>query len=481
MEDMVEVGSMLNKMPELPEVETIKNILSKKIIGKKIVSVDIYREKTILNNIEFFTKKVEGATITGLSRIGKYIIFHLDNHFVLLAHLRMEGKFYFKTKKEPISKHDLVIFHFTDDTYLTYNDTRRFGIMKILDENNYKNEEPLNKVGPDPFMLNSSDRLLQAFKNKSIPIKSALLDQSIMSGLGNIYVDEVLFSAKVHPLTPSKMVNKEKLDKILHYSKEILLSAISFGGSTIKSYHPDKGVSGGFQNNLKVYGHKDELCQCCHHHLKKIFVKGRGTTYCPHCQKNPNAPLVIGVTGAIGSGKSLVGEYFLKKGFVVIDADKIVASLYKEKEVIVHLKTIIKDLKIKNNEVDKDYLRDYLINNPSQKIKLEKYIHRLVELNIEKVINESTSNDKILLEVPLLFETHIDDFVDYSLFIDVNEISQIKHLKNRGINIDKMLKINKNFKKNIDKEKATFVIDNNSSIANLYKQLDVIYDKVMNH
>ena len=482
MEDMVEHGSMLNKMPELPEVETVKNTLKNLIINKKIVSVDIYREKTILNDIRTFKDALINSTILNISRVGKYLIFHLDNDYVMIAHLRMEGKFFYKEEISPITKHDLVLFTFSDSTSLTYNDTRRFGILKVLSKNNYLNEDPLNKVGPDPFMMKDASRLIKEFKNKSIPIKSALLDQSIMSGLGNIYVDEVLFDTKVHPLTPAKDISKAKLEEILLSSKKILKQAIKQGGSTIKSYHPAEGISGEFQVNLKVYGHKDGKCTRCHHHLRKIFVNGRGTTYCPNCQKNISAPLVIGLTGPIGSGKSTASEYFLKKGFKVIDADKIVNELYSSKEVIDNLKRIIPTLKVSDNKVDKSFLRNYLVDNPAKKARLEKYIHSLVVSYIEERVNKAKKEDKLLLEVPLLFESHLDDLTDFTIYINVDKENQLKHLSYRGDDIDKMLKINKSFDAKNNMKKATYVIDNNFDVAYLNNELDkIIFDKVTLH
>ena len=298
-------------MPEYPEVHTVIKTLEEFVLNKKVVDTYVLRKKNVEGNLN----ELVGSTITHFSQIGKFIIFHFDNKKVLISHLRMEGKYFYRDINEAYSKHDIASLTMSDNHKLVYNDVRKFGILKVSDEDRYLLEEPLNKVGPSPFEMKNADRLIKAFKNKNIPIKTALLDQSVMSGLGNIYVDEVLFECKIHPETPAKLVSNKQLEEILKASKIILQKAIDEGGSTIKSYHPKEGVSGNFQVSLKVYGKKDGTCLRCHHHLRKIFVNGRGTTYCPNCQKNPAIKRVIAITGPIGSGKSTVLDCFRKLGY----------------------------------------------------------------------------------------------------------------------------------------------------------------------
>ena len=461
-------------MPELPEVQTVVTILNSLVKSKTIEDVLIIREKNIKNKPSFFKETLKGATIIDISRVGKYIVFHLDIPYVMVSHLRMEGKYFYKEKEEKTSKHDIVVFKFSDKTQLIYNDTRKFGILKLVSKDNYLNEDPLNKVGPDPFMLNDIDRLKKAFKNKCVPIKTALLDQSIMSGLGNIYVDEVLFECKIHPETPANLLKDSQIKDILKFSKIILEKAIKAGGSTIKSYHPQEGVDGSFQTDLKVYGKKDGTCLRCGHHLRKIFVGGRGTTYCPKCQKNPSLKKVVAITGPIGSGKSTVSKIFVDLGYKYLDSDAIVHELYKDKKVQEKIKTFIPDLKIKNDEIDRDYLRQYLVENPHKKIRLEKYVHSLVSDYIIDSIKSSKQN--IVMEVPLLFESHLDDFADEIIYIEVDESKQIERLKKRDINYDSLLKINKSFNKE-NKKKATYVISNNGDEAALKKQIISIFGK----
>ena len=460
-------------MPEFPEVNVVIKKLEIKTLNKTIKSVDVLRTQTIEGDVENFKKTLEGATISSFEQVGKFIVFHLSNKHVIISHLRMEGKYFFKEENAPLGKHDLVVFHFTDNTKLVYNDTRRFGRMSVENESNYKSVPPLCNVGPNPFEMKDASLLEKAFKNKSIAIKTALLDQSIMSGLGNIYTDEVLFIANTHPETPAKLVTRQKLEEILITSQEVLKEAIGAGGSTIHSFTSD-GIAGDFQVQLQVYGKKDGTCPRCGAKLRKIFVNGRGTTYCPKCQKNPVIPVVFGVTGPIGAGKSTVSQIIAKQGFKLLDCDKIVHELYKDKAVQDSIRKIIPDLKISNNDIDRAWLKSYLIANPKKKKQLEKLVHALVVEDIEKKIKHS--NQPIIVEATFLFETELYQLCDVTIFVDAPKDKQIEHLKARGDDIEKALQINANFNHE-NKEKATVIIINDNDVASLEKQINSIFDK----
>ena len=457
-------------MPEFPEVHTVIETLKEFSLGKKITSVDILRVK----NIEGDLSSLIGSTITSFEQVGKFIIFHFDSKKVLISHLRMEGKYFYKKIEEPFTKHEIASLSLDDCYKLVYNDVRKFGILKVSDESRYLKEEPLSKVGPNPFEMKDASRLISSFKHKSIPVKTALLDQSIMSGLGNIYVDEVLYECRIHPETPANALDKKDLEKVLKASQVILDKAIQEGGSTIKSYHPKEGVSGNFQVSLKVYGKKDGSCLRCGHHLRKIFVGGRGTTYCPNCQKNPTLPHVIAITGPIGSGKSAVLNKFKKLGYTCLDSDEIVHELYKDKSVQNGLMKIIPELHIKNGEVNRDHLRLYLLENPKKKVRLEKYVHSLVTTYIENAIKHS-KND-VAMEVPLLFESHLDDLADEIIYVDAPLNQRKERVLTRDTFGKENLLINDNYNKE-NKKKATRVIINDKGIASLEREIEIIYGK----
>lgn len=461
-------------MPELPEVETVKNVLKELTLNKTIKNVDVLRKQTIEGNSVQFIKNLQGETIVDFERIGKFIIFHLTNKKVLISHLRMEGKYFLKDEKSPLTKHDLIVFHFTDNTKLLYNDTRRFGRMSLETLETYKKNPPLSKVGPDPFFIKDSTVLQKAFKNKTIAIKTALLDQSIMSGLGNIYVDEVLFACKIHPETPAKLINEKQLNLILEQSKIVLSHAIKAGGSTIKTYHPKEGISGNFQVNLKVYGKKDSSCLNCGTKLRKIFVNGRGTTYCPNCQRNISLPELIGVTGPIGAGKSTICKLISQKGYKHLDCDEIVHNLYKCKEIQLKIKKIIPELKIKNSDIDRKWLKDYLIQNLNKKKQLEKIVHKEVIEVIEKELK--ISKKPIVLEAAFLFETDLSLLANKTIYVSPSKEKQLSNLKSRHDDIKKSLDLNANYNtKNM--KKATYVIINDKDVANLENQINLIFDK----
>jgi len=461
-------------MPEFPEVHTVIGVLEEFTLGKQISSVDVLREKTIEGSVKEFKDTVKGSTIQSFEQKGKFIIFHLSNKHVIVSHLRMEGKYFLKDEGEKLTKHDLVAFHFTDGTKLLYNDTRRFGTMSVKNEEEYLKVPPLSNVGPNPFELKDAKHLEKHFKNKSIAIKTALLDQSIMAGLGNIYVDEVLFATKVHPETPAKLVGLKKLNEILSASQKTLQKAIDAGGSTIKSYHPKEGIDGNFQVQLEVYGKKDQCCPRCGTKFRKIFVNGRGTTFCPKCQKNPENPLVFGVTGPIGAGKSTVSELIAKRGFKHLDCDAIVHDLYKTKELQSKLKRIIPELKISKGEIDRKWLKSFLIENPKKKLQLQKIVHKEVVSFIEKEIRKSKQN--VVIEAAFLFETDLVLMCDKTIFVKASKQKQIENLIARGDDVEKALKLNANFNDE-NKKKATHVIINDKDVANLDKQIDIIFGK----
>ena len=461
-------------MPEFPEVNVVIKKLEMRTLGKTVKSVEVLRNQTIEGNVDNFKKTLEGATIASFEQVGKFIVFHLSNKNVIISHLRMEGKYFFKEESAPIGKHDLVIFHFVDNTKLVYNDTRRFGRMSVESELNYKDVPPLCNVGPNPFEMKNASLLEKAYKNKSIAIKTALLDQSIMSGLGNIYTDEVLFITKVHPETPAKMVSRSKLEEILKASKQVLEGAMKAGGSTIHSFTSEEGIAGDFQVQLQVYGKNGDTCPRCGTEFRKIFVNGRGTTYCPKCQKNPGIPVLFGITGPIGAGKSTISQLIAKHGFKVLDCDKIVHDLYKTNEMQDKLSRIIPGLKIVNNDIDRAWLKSYLIQFPNKKRQLEKIVHKEVVEVVEHELKHS--KQPVIVEAAFLFETDLHLLCDKTIFVNIDQKKQFSNLESRNDDIGKAILLNSNFDYS-NMKKATYVINNDKDIANLEKQVNSIFCK----
>ncbi len=459
-------------MPELPEVTTICRILDEEVKDKTIKDVAIYRKKNILNEPNFFIDTLKGKTIECVTRIGKYIIFYLSEAGVLISHLRMEGK-YFYDKKYSERKHDIVTFYFTDGTALTYNDTRKFGILKVSNLDKYRWEPPLYGLALDPLQITQSDYLYFKFEKLHKPIKEVLLDQSVVSGIGNIYADEILFASKIHPLTLASNLVRLESDDLLEYAKRVLVQAIDDGGSTIKSYHPKDGISGNFQTKLKVYDKEGQPCPCCQTPLRKIRVGGRGTTFCPNCQRRKEKR-IIAITGAIASGKSSVSNYLNKKGFIIYDGDKTTHELYKNPLFIEKLKKIVPKLEIIDNAVDRKKLLDIMTNNQSIKESVEQLVYDEVRKLAKDTIDKYHNGETIVLDIPLLFASKIDEYADEIYIVRTSKENQINRLAIRNGNIETYLKLNESYQKQEKINKATAIIHNDGDLSSLYKQIDKI-------
>jgi len=268
-------------MPELPEVETVKETLKKQVLNKTIKDVIVNYDKMIENKTkEEFINLLKNQTIIDIKRRGKWLLFELNDYY-LLSHLRMEGKYYIKNKDDEVTRHQHVIFRF-DDFELRYNDTRKFGRMYLFTKEEVYNRKPLNELGKEPWDLDVN-YLKEKLKTKKLPIKTVLLDQSIIAGIGNIYDDEILFLSKLNPYKKANELKDKDLENIITYTKITLEKAIKLGGSTIKSYTYSEGVHGRFQNELLV--HTKLNCPECGSVLAKEKIGGRTTYYCPNCQK----------------------------------------------------------------------------------------------------------------------------------------------------------------------------------------------------
>lgn len=273
-------------MPELPEVETVKETLKTKVLNRKIVNVNILYPSIIETpSISEFKKKIIGEEIIDIKRRGKWLMFEL-NKFYLLSHLRMEGKYNIRGIDEELDKHEHVCFILDDSSELRYKDTRKFGRMHLINKEDVYNVRPLNELGLEPWDDNLNvSYLKEQYKSIKLPIKTTLLDQSIIVGIGNIYADEILFLSNINPLKVTKELSDKELKNIIKYTRKVLESAIKKGGTTIRTYESSEGVHGRFQQELLVHSQENKECKICHNIIKKIVVNGRGTYYCTKCQK----------------------------------------------------------------------------------------------------------------------------------------------------------------------------------------------------
>ncbi|WP_217586941.1 DNA-formamidopyrimidine glycosylase [Lentibacillus saliphilus] len=273
-------------MPELPEVETIKETLKYLVLDKDIIDVDIFWPKMIKqpDDCAVFKSILTGQTIQDVTRKGKFLVFHLNDH-VLVSHLRMEGKYSVHPSDAPIKKHTHVIFHLSTGEDLRYNDVRKFGTMHVFPKGDELTQKPLMTLGPDPFETDFTvDYLYGKLQKTNRLIKVALLDQSIVAGLGNIYVDETLYRAQIHPLRRACTLTKLEVGAVHEHAIQTLEEAVLQGGTTIRSYVNTQGTMGMFQQKLAVYGQTDKPCPSCGTPIVKLRAAGRGTHICTTCQ-----------------------------------------------------------------------------------------------------------------------------------------------------------------------------------------------------
>lgn len=276
--------SWYRKLPELPEVETVRRGLNRLVKGKVISKVEVTYAPMIKTGVDAFCQDLIGQEILDVDRGGKYLLIYLTDH-VLISHLRMEGKYNFFADQVPANKHFHAFFTFIDGSTLAYQDVRKFGTMELLGKADVDAYFISRKIGPEPT---EEDFDLEEFAKKLAkskkPIKSHLLDQSLVAGLGNIYVDEVLFKAKVHPAQTSNQLSTDQVADLRQATIEVLQLGIEKGGSTIRTYKKALGMDGTMQDYLQVYGKTGQACPRCQTEIVKIQLGGRGTHFCPTCQ-----------------------------------------------------------------------------------------------------------------------------------------------------------------------------------------------------
>ena len=279
-------------MPELPEVETIKNAVADALTGAVIEQTLVYQRKFRIPLDADFADKIQNCRIESFSRFAKYMMMHLSNHKTVIWHFGMSGKIKIEsTIPATRDKHDHVIIK-TDKGVLIYNDPRRFGLVTICDTDKLKQHPLFAMLGLDPWDKNLNKAyLLQKFSHKKTAVKIALLDQSIINGIGNIYASEILYHAGINPNRSAESVSAAEAEKIIKYTRQVLEAAIKAGGSTIHDYkHPDNSI-GYFQESHCVYNKTGLRCpQCCCDikktgGIQKTVLGGRSTFYCATLQK----------------------------------------------------------------------------------------------------------------------------------------------------------------------------------------------------
>ena len=289
-------------MPELPEVEVVKRSLTNKAQNSIVKTIKINDGRLRYKIDRNHMRKIIGLKIEKITRRSKYLLFYFNKNIVMLVHLGMTGKFFFldrtntkyKTSfyynidEKKDKKHDRVIFNLSNNQKLIYNDVRKFGFIKFLNKDLLSKNLHLKKLGPEPLHKKFTFSYFKKHTlGKNRAIKETLMNQAFVSGLGNIYVNEILFLSKIKPTKKTKDLLDEDIKRIIKFTKKILLKAIKLGGSSIKDFSSGNGKKGKFQQYFSVYGRKGKKCtnKTCNSNITKIVIANRASFYCSKCQK----------------------------------------------------------------------------------------------------------------------------------------------------------------------------------------------------
>ncbi len=270
-------------MPELPEVETIKNELMPYIVGHHITGVTLLWGGMVRQpSVQEFCSRLTGQGITGMARRGKYLILGLTSSEVLIIHLKMTGSLLVGQNSSNLPKHTRAIIHFDKDTSVFFRDPRKFGAMWLVKDKN----TIVGKLGPEPLETGFTPQVLaQRLDNRTASIKALLCDQSFIAGIGNMYADEALFAATIHPLRPGKSLSKNEVEHLHSTIQHVLWSAIGNKGASVENYFRPDGTLGTAHFEFKVAHRRSEFCpNKCGTPIKRILVRNRGTYFCPKCQ-----------------------------------------------------------------------------------------------------------------------------------------------------------------------------------------------------
>ncbi len=274
----------LNNMPELPEVETIKRQLNRKVKGKKIKKVEVCFPKLVKYPLKKFKDLVKGTRINNISRRAKLLIIELSNNYCLVIHLKLSGQIILNGQA---NKHTHLVYYFTDGSVLFHNDLRKFGFVKIVFKDKLANFFIKEKFGPEPLSRKFTLELFREIllKRKKSKIKLLLMDQKFIAGIGNIYSDEILFFAGVLPLRRVRTLKSMEIKRIFKGIKKVLTEAVKKRGTSSRDYFDAYGEKGNYISLIKVYQREGKPCLLCKTKIRRIKMGGRSAHFCPKCQK----------------------------------------------------------------------------------------------------------------------------------------------------------------------------------------------------
>lgn len=269
-------------MPELPEVETVKNELVPYVVGRRITGVTLLWEGMVKEpSVDEFRSRVTGQTITGISRRGKYLSLALSGGDTLIIHLKMTGSLIVKRNNEEPPQYTRAIIHLDNDTDVAFRDPRKFGVLRVVDDD----DKIIGKLGPEPFDADFTPQVLaRILEKRKTPMKALLCEQHLIAGIGSMYADEVLFAVKIHPVRPGDRVSGSEVETLYNAIREILYTAIENKGASVDTYYRPDGSKGTAHYEFKVAHRFKEPCFVCGTPIERIKVRGRGSYFCPDCQ-----------------------------------------------------------------------------------------------------------------------------------------------------------------------------------------------------
>jgi formamidopyrimidine-DNA glycosylase len=275
-------------MPELPEVETIKNELLPWVVGQSFTQVTILDTELVCGgSAEEVRRGLIGQKVESLERRGKYLIFHLSNGRSLIMHLRMTGSLLLNPKEA--DRYARAVFHFSNGHRLVFSDLRRLGLIWLVDDAN----AVVGKLGPEPLDESFTPGILgQRLSRRHIPVKAALLDQCIVAGIGNMYADEALFAARIHPLRKADALSPQEVQTLYQSIRRVLGAGIGSKGASVDTYVRPEGELGTAHFDFKVAHKGGETCPVCGSTIQRVLVQNRGTCFCPRCQPFDSGPLI---------------------------------------------------------------------------------------------------------------------------------------------------------------------------------------------
>ena len=269
-------------MPELPEVETIKNELSPHVIGHRITGITLFWNRMVRQpSAEEFCFRLTGQEISGAARRGKYLIFSLTDGEALIIHLKMSGSLLLKPASAEPDKYTRAIIYLDKETGLHFRDPRKFGVMWLVEDEN----TIVGKLGPEPLKADFTPHLLtRLLNNRTAPVKALLLDQNLVAGIGNMYADEALFAARVHPRRSGGSLSSDEIERLHHAIQHVLRTAIDDKGASVNTYFRPDGKQGTAHVNFQVAHRGGKPCPVCGTPIQRLPIRKRGSYFCPNCQ-----------------------------------------------------------------------------------------------------------------------------------------------------------------------------------------------------